>query len=216
MIYPQQSVFLSICISSSRQLCLHGAHSRSSRAEVAVWLSKHLPLQSWVTLKEHIHQRDPAHSGRTMHLQSHPERPCSLTGLAAAGWQWLAACEHPGSTHSCFAGADRVRRSRLTLGLDVTFNSRSLPLNVQTHPCQGALIVLQCSARVKVSWMVPVWLNRADKSGKTRWMDQWVCNLLRGLMSFHCLNPHCYSCGGVQTCTTGGRKDEARGHDGGK
>lgn len=47
-----------------------------------------------------------------MLLESHPERPCSLTGLAGSDW---VHGEHSGSTHSRVARADREREDPAAL-----------------------------------------------------------------------------------------------------
>lgn len=125
---PPAGVFLSICISSSSKLCLHGAHSGYS-----TWLSCCLewanndfsPLWLWSSTHINITLHTAEWRSRRMHLESHPERPYPLTGLVAAGSQWLASWRAPWiNTLSLCESWPWARRSHLTLGLVLTFNSR--------------------------------------------------------------------------------------------
>lgn len=111
-------VFLSICI-SSRAVFARRSFRLWYLAELLFGVSKYLRLQSAVTLKQRTHQQGIAHSRgekRRMHLESHPERPCSLV---QPGCSWLAVIgcvvERHGSTHSRHARADREREDPASL-----------------------------------------------------------------------------------------------------
>lgn len=79
--------FLSICI-SQRAVFARRSFRLWYLAELLFGASKHLRLQSAVTLKQHTHTNSRK---RRMHLECHPERPCSLSPawLQLAGCDWL-------------------------------------------------------------------------------------------------------------------------------
>lgn len=211
-IHPQQVCF---CLFAFSFCCERAVFARRSfrlwyLAVLLFGVSKHLRLQSAETLKQHTHQQGTTHSRgerQRMHLESRPERPCSL---AQPGCSWLAVIgcviEHHGSTHSRFVRANREAwKSHLTLGLDVTFNSRALLLSAQTRSRSSV-------SRRSNYFSVLRWRQGLAECHHCKWQHwkvrkkpgRWItaCAVSSEVFSAVFLLPSstpCYSPGGVQT-----------------